>query len=84
MIKKTAISIPEEIFDEVEKMKKELHISRSKFVSTVLKDYIERQSTERIVEALNRVYSEEETKEEKKVRKLAKEYHAKLMESEKW
>ena len=58
---KTAISIPDEIFNAAEQTAKRLGVSRSELYSNAVKDYIESHVAERITEKLNQVYSVEES-----------------------
>ena len=55
---KTAISIPDHIFEEAEKQAKRLGISRSEFYSIAIEKYIASMSQEEITAALNQVYGD--------------------------
>ncbi len=81
---KTAISIPDNIFKDIEKLSKELDIPRSQILTEAAKEYIEKQKNRNILEALNRAYSEKETKEEIKLRGKSKKHYTKLLKDEKW
>jgi metal-responsive CopG/Arc/MetJ family transcriptional regulator len=81
---KTAISIPDDLFITVKEMSKKLNISRSQFFVEAVKDYITRQKNKEIFEALNKVYSEIDTKQEVELRKQSKKYYSKRLEAEKW
>ena len=56
---KTAISIPNDIFDAAEKTAKRLGISRSELYSNAVKDYIGSHIAEQITDTLNEIYSTE-------------------------
>ncbi len=56
---KTAISIPGPLFEEAERLSKRLRIPRSQLYAKALKEYVERQRSKRIREALDEVYSAE-------------------------
>lgn len=73
---KTAISLPDELFEKVEQLAEELRLSRSRIFTEAVRDYIARRRDEEILQALNRVYSETETKEEKTLRKQSKKHYA--------
>ncbi|HDO25124.1 MAG TPA: ribbon-helix-helix protein, CopG family, partial [Nitrospirae bacterium] len=74
---KTAISIPDKLFKDIERLSKELNLPRSRILAEAARDYIEKQKNKKILEALNKVYSEKETGEEKKLREKGKKRYAK-------
>ncbi|MEX2488646.1 MAG: hypothetical protein WD356_03895 [Pseudomonadales bacterium] len=55
---KTAISIPDEVFEEAERAAKRLGVSRSELYATAVRDYVERHREENITEKLNQVYDD--------------------------
>ena len=56
---KTAISIPDPIFEAADSMAKQLGMSRSEFYRRAVEEYIESSRHENVREALDLVYSEE-------------------------
>ena len=58
---KTAISIPEEIFEEAERAAKKLGVSRSELYAKAVLDFVERYRRESLTEKLNEVYSANES-----------------------
>jgi predicted DNA-binding protein len=52
---KTAVSIPDEIYERAEQLAKRGGRSRSDLYSTALKEYIERHAPEDVTDAMNRV-----------------------------
>ena len=54
---KTAISIPDEIFDAAERAAKRLGMSRSELYVNAVREYVERYGRANIVEKLDEVYS---------------------------
>lgn len=54
---KTAISVPNRIFESAEKMAKKLGMSRSKLFSTAMEAYLARYDDDQITAKLNEVYS---------------------------
>lgn len=81
---KTAISIPDDIFKDIDKLSKELHCSRSQILTDAAREYIEKLKNERILEALNKAYSEKETDQEAELRRKGKKHYAKLLKGERW
>jgi metal-responsive CopG/Arc/MetJ family transcriptional regulator len=55
---KTVVSIPNEIFEEAERLAAELRISRSELYSRALQEYMARHAPDRLTEAMNRVIEE--------------------------
>jgi len=56
---KTAISIPDPIFEQAEVAAKELKMSRSELYTTALREYLKETQTAHITERLNQVYEAE-------------------------
>lgn len=61
---KTAVSIPDDIFQEADRLAAELGHSRSQLYSRALREYIACHSPDRVTEALNAVYAEPEDESE--------------------
>lgn len=57
---KTAISIPDDLFDEAERLAAESKQSRSQLYSRAVREYVARHSTDRVTAALNAVHSGDE------------------------
>jgi predicted transcriptional regulator len=55
---KTAISIPDDLFDDAERLAHELNKSRSRLYGDAMREYVARHSAERITETLDRVCAE--------------------------
>lgn len=73
---KTAISIPDDILKEAEKIAKEQHFSRSALFTVAVKEYLDRIKSQRLLDALNKAYSEPESPEDAALRQKGKKYHA--------
>ncbi|HWP90940.1 MAG TPA: ribbon-helix-helix domain-containing protein [Thermodesulfobacteriota bacterium] len=58
---KTAISIPDPIFEAAEKLSQRLGISRSELYAKAISSYVQKHREEGITEALNKVYDKEES-----------------------
>ena len=59
VVMKTAISLPDPVFEEAESLAKQLGISRSVLYTQALKAYLRKYNQNQILEKLNEVYSEE-------------------------
>ncbi len=56
---KTAISIPNPIFEAAEQLAKELGMSRSELYSTAIAAFVEAHQSENVTEKLNQIYADE-------------------------
>ena len=55
---KTAVSIPDEVFSETERLARHLNKSRSEVYSLALAEYVARHAPDRVTEAMDRVSAE--------------------------
>jgi len=53
---KTAISLPDDLFNDAERLARRKHISRSELYATALRWYVHKENRTGITEQLNRVY----------------------------
>jgi len=58
---KTAISIPDSVYNTAEMVAKKLNISRSELYTKAINNYLNQHQKSHITEALNKVYSEEKS-----------------------
>ena len=79
---KTAISVPDDVFREVEKVAKERHSSRSEVIVAALREYLERRKSGALLKALNEAYGTAETAEEYEVRQKAKKRYNRTLRRE--
>jgi metal-responsive CopG/Arc/MetJ family transcriptional regulator len=56
---KTAISLPDMVFEEAESLAKQLGVSRSELYTKALKAYLQKYNREQTLNKLNQIYSEE-------------------------
>ena len=55
---KTAVSIPDEVFAEAERLAKRMKRSRSEIFSRALAEYVARHTPDRVTDAMNRTLAE--------------------------
>ena len=79
---KTAISIPEELFREVEHFAEEHNYSRSKVFALAVKEFFEKAESRNLLNALNKVYSKEEASGETTLRSKSKKHYFKKVMKE--
>lgn len=56
---KTAISLPDSVFEEAEALAKQLGLSRSELYTKALQAYLQKYNRNQILNKLNEVYSQE-------------------------
>ncbi len=55
---KTAVSIPDEVFEEAERLARRMKRSRSEVYSRAIAEYVARHSPDRVTEAMDRALGE--------------------------
>ncbi len=73
---KTAISIPDNIFKEIDRFAKEHNYKRSEVFVMAVSDFLEKVKSQKLLEALNKVYTDEESSEDKTFRQKSKKHFA--------
>ncbi len=58
---KTAISIPDDVFAQVEEFAKKRNISRSALFTAAAREYVQHHRTHDVTKALNAVYDQEDS-----------------------
>jgi len=77
---KTAISIPDEVFERAEKLARRLHMSRSGLYVKAVEDYIREHRTDRVRECLDDVYRTNDSS----LDKVSEELQAKSLSGDEW
>ena len=81
---KTAISIPDKVFNELEDAAKKNKSSRSELITLAVREYLERIKNRQLLEDLNKAYSEEKTEKEISVELQKKKYYTRKLLKEKY
>jgi len=81
---KTAISLEENLFNQVKQLANDLHVSRSKLFTLAVKDYLKKQESKKILAQLNAVYCDPPSKEEDVISKAMHKKQHKIVEQESW
>jgi metal-responsive CopG/Arc/MetJ family transcriptional regulator len=79
---KTAISIPDPLFNSVERMAHKLNVSRSEFFANAAKAYIDQVKNQSVTDRLNKIYSE--NRKELHLSKELSAMQASSIPGEKW
>jgi predicted transcriptional regulator len=74
---KTAVSIPDEIFKEIEKFAEEHNYSRSEVFVIAVKEFLEKLKSRQLLNTLNEVHKDIETSEDIALRKRAIRHYIK-------
>ena len=74
---KTAISIPDHIFEEVDKLAQQNKTSRSQIFCNAVEEYLKKMKAKKMFETLNSVYKDGLTPEEKDLLEASREYYEK-------
>jgi metal-responsive CopG/Arc/MetJ family transcriptional regulator len=77
---KTAVSVPNEVFERAERLAKRLEVSRSELYSRALREYLARHAPNEVTAALNVLCEEIDTGAEEFVREAGR----RVLESSDW
>ena len=81
---KTAISLEKKLFNQVNELANDLHVSRSKLFTLAVKDYLKKQENKKLLAQLNAVYSDSPSEEEKIISKAMRIKQCKIVKQESW
>ena len=81
---KTAISLEENLFNQVKQLANDLHISRSKLFALAIKDYLKKQGGKKILAQLNAAYGDSPSEEEDTISKAMRKKQRKIVDRESW
>jgi metal-responsive CopG/Arc/MetJ family transcriptional regulator len=76
---KTAISIQEALFKDVDIMAHKMHVSRSQLFARAMRDFIQRQRNRQLLQQLNTAYEDTPDLKEKKWQGQVKVGHRRLV-----
>jgi len=79
---KTAISMPERLFEDLEAAAKEMQLSRSQVFAQAVKEFLRERENRRILEQLNQVYAEGPDEEEQQYLERMKARYRRIIEGE--
>jgi len=82
-IVKTAISLPEPLFERADAFARQQKMSRSQLFARAVEEFLRRHESQALLEALNRVYEDySPTEEEKEVRRLMKQKQREMVKGD--
>lgn len=80
---KTAISLEQTLFEEIEALAKEMEISRSRLFVMAAQDFLERQKNRKLLEAINDAYCHMPSDEESELSAEMRNRHSDMVK-EQW
>jgi len=81
---KTAISLEENLFNQINQLASDMHVSRSKLVTLAIKDYLKKQENRKLLAQLNAAYNDSPNDEEKSISQAMRSKQRKIVEQESW
>ena len=81
---KTAISMQEELFQEVNKLAGELDVSRSKLFVMAVQEFIKKKENQNLLSQINNAFSDQSDSEEIEVHDKMRRKQGKNLEKELW
>jgi metal-responsive CopG/Arc/MetJ family transcriptional regulator len=80
---KTAISIPDDLFEELDKVRKEYRASRSHIITLAIEEYLDRMKSRKLLEDLNASFVSD-SPEEREVKKGGKRQYVRKVLRERY
>ena len=77
---KTAVSVPNEVFERADRLAKQLEVSRSELYSRALREYLARHSADEVTQALDQLCEELDTSSDEFVREASR----RVLEATEW
>lgn len=77
---KTAVSVPNEVFERAERLAKRLELSRSELYSRALREYLARHTPDEVTQALDRLSEDLDTSADDFVREASR----RILEATDW
>lgn len=79
---KTAISIQQSLFEQVEALAREMHISRSRLFALAVEDFMHRHESQRLLERINAAYADTPAPDEQALLRRMRRQHRQMVEGE--
>ncbi|OGR01728.1 MAG: hypothetical protein A2505_00770 [Deltaproteobacteria bacterium RIFOXYD12_FULL_55_16] len=81
---KTAISLEENLFNQVNQLANDMQVSRSKLFTLAVKDFLKKQESNKLLAQLNAAYSDSPSEEEKSILKAMHGKQRQIVAQESW
>lgn len=77
---KTAVSLDEDLLERIDRVAQELRLPRSRLLARAAEEFLTEHENRRLLERLNRAYSEQPTAEEAELRRRHRRRHRRTVE----
>jgi metal-responsive CopG/Arc/MetJ family transcriptional regulator len=81
---KTAVSIPQDLFQETDLIAHELNIPRSRVITLALEEFARRYQNKKLLEQINQAYTEPMTSDERESLEIIRSHQKRIARDEKW
>ena len=81
---KTAISLDENLFHQVNQLASDMQVSRSRLFTLAVRDFLKKHETRKMLAQLNAAYDDDPNEEEKTVSDAMRKKHRNSMGQESW
>jgi metal-responsive CopG/Arc/MetJ family transcriptional regulator len=81
---KTAISVERKLFEQVNQLAKEMHISRSRLFVLAVVDYVQKYENQKLLARINATYDDIPSDEELKVSQAMKKRQSRTVQTDQW
>ena len=79
---KTAISLEQNLFQQVDELASSLKVSRSRVFALAAEEYLKRRHSEQITQQINETYTDEAAEEDQEILRQMRGTHRRLAEAE--
>jgi len=79
---KTAVSLQEDLFEQVETLASEMKISRSRLFALALEEFLRRHQNQQLLEQINAAYDEAPDPSEQALQRRMRRQHRQIVEGE--
>ncbi len=81
---KTAISVEETLFEKVNQLAKEMHVSRSRLFVIAVTDYLKKYENQKLLAQINAAHDDFPKDEELRISEGMKKKQGEILETEQW
>jgi len=79
---KTAISLQQTLFEQINTLAKEMQVSRSRFFALAAEEFIQRHQNQRLLEAINNAYDDLPDARERSLRSAMRQHHKQMVKGQ--
>ena len=79
---KTAISLQDSLFEQVEDLARDLKVSRSQLVALALEEFVHRHQNQQLLESINRAYDTDASADDLASTSVRRQHHRRMVEGE--